>query len=87
MYVHKQKRSLALAAKIAKQMPPSVRAKFLGSKKARFYVLRNTMIPSVLVETGFLTNPREEKLLKTNEYRQELAEHLAHIIEDYVDAD
>lgn len=34
-----------------------------GLKEANFYVLRNTTMPAVLVETAFLTNPEEEKML------------------------
>jgi N-acetylmuramoyl-L-alanine amidase len=39
---------------------------------ADFYLLRNTSIPSVVVECGFLSNPTEEKLLKTKKYQEEL---------------
>ena len=46
-------------------------------KQARFYVLRNTVIPAILVEVGFLTNAREEKLLKQPQYRQKIAGSLA----------
>ena len=39
---------------------------------------------SDLVETGYLTNPREERLLKTQSYRQKVAEGIAQAIVDYV---
>ncbi len=39
---------------------------------AGFAVLKAPDIPSVLIETGFISNPAEEKLLKTKEYRQKL---------------
>jgi len=57
----------------------------LGPKEARFYVLRNTLIPSVLVEVGFLTNPREEKLLRTTGYRQKVAVGIAKSVMGYID--
>jgi N-acetylmuramoyl-L-alanine amidase len=54
-----------------------VKTQDLGGKQSRFFVLRNTLVPAVLVEMGFLSNPREERLLKSSEYRQKIAEGLA----------
>ena len=45
-----------------------------GVKKAPFIVLIGADIPSILIETGFLTNPTEEKRLKSNAYINELAD-------------
>ncbi len=44
-------------------------------KKAdsNIYLLKNSKIPAVLVECGFLSNPQEEKLLLTEEYRETVA--------------
>jgi N-acetylmuramoyl-L-alanine amidase len=47
-----------------------------GVKKAPFVVLIGASMPSVLVEVGFLSNPRDEGLFKKPEYRQRLAEAL-----------
>jgi len=47
-----------------------------GVKKAPFVVLVGASMPSVLVEIDFLTNPRAEKLFKTAEHRQRVAEAL-----------
>jgi len=47
-----------------------------GVKKAPFVVLIGASMPSVLAEIGFLSNPREEALLKKPEHRQKLAEAL-----------
>jgi N-acetylmuramoyl-L-alanine amidase len=47
-----------------------------GVKKAPFVVLIGASMPSVLVEIGFLSNSREEMLLKKPEHRQRLAEAL-----------
>lgn len=38
-----------------------------------YYVLKNVDMPAVLVETGFLSNPREAKLLADEEYQRRLA--------------
>jgi len=47
-----------------------------GVKKAPFVVLIGASMPSVLAEIGFISNPREETLLKRPEQRQRLAEAL-----------
>jgi N-acetylmuramoyl-L-alanine amidase len=47
-----------------------------GVKKAPFVVLIGASMPSVLAEIGFLSNRREESLLKRPEHRQRLAEAL-----------
>lgn len=45
-----------------------------GVKKAPFVVLIGADIPSILVETAFITNPRDEKRLKSNGYIDEIAD-------------
>jgi N-acetylmuramoyl-L-alanine amidase len=47
-----------------------------GVRKAPFVVLIGANMPSVLVEIGFLSNPREEALLNKSDFRQRLAEAL-----------
>ncbi len=37
------------------------------------YILKNATVPAVLVECGFLSNPQEEALLKTKQYRNQMA--------------
>lgn len=41
-----------------------------------YFVLNYSNIPAALVECGFLSNPEEEKLLATKEYREEFCYHL-----------
>jgi N-acetylmuramoyl-L-alanine amidase len=57
--------------------------KDLGVKQAPFVVLIGANMPSVLAETGFVTNPQEAKLLKGNAYRQKIAESLFAAIRKY----
>ena len=47
-----------------------------GVRKAPFMVLLGVEMPAILAEVGFLSNPRDEKLLKTSAYRQKIAEYL-----------
>ena len=49
----------------------------LGVKQGPFYVLFLSSIPSILVESGFLTNPHDVKLLRKSEYLESAAEHIA----------
>jgi N-acetylmuramoyl-L-alanine amidase len=58
----------------------------LKVKRAFFYVLVNTQMPSILAEVGFISNPDEEKLLRKEAYRQSLAEALFQGIKRYVES-
>ena len=55
-----------------------------GVKKAPFIVLIGANMPSILAEISFLSNPAEERRLKTAEYRQRIAEALYRGIAKYV---
>ncbi len=57
-----------------------------GVRKAPFVVLIGANMPSVLAEIGFLSNPKEEALLKKPEYRQKLAEALYRGLSRYADS-
>jgi N-acetylmuramoyl-L-alanine amidase len=59
------------------------RTKDRGVRKAPFVVLIGAGMPSILTEIGFLSNAREEALLKKPEYRQKIAESLFRGIEKY----
>ncbi len=63
--------SINLASKIDNQFRYKAKRKSRGVKQAGFVVLRQTTMPSVLIEAGFLTNQYEEKFLNTT-YGQDL---------------
>jgi len=44
-----------------------------GVKQAGFYVLGGAAMPAILVEIGFLTNPREERKLRDPQFREQVA--------------
>lgn len=44
-----------------------------GINAARFYVLRNSEVPAALVETAFITNPREERMLGDEIFQHRMA--------------
>jgi N-acetylmuramoyl-L-alanine amidase len=58
----------------------------LGVKRAFFYVLINTEMPSILAEVGFISNTDEEKMLRMDSYRQSIAEALYQGVKKYVEA-
>jgi len=55
-----------------------------GVKKAPFIVLIGANMPSILAEISFVSNPGDERRLKTPEYRQKIAESLYRGIAKYV---
>ena len=55
-----------------------------GVKKAPFVVLIGANMPSILAEISFISNPGDEKRLKTPDYRQRIAESLYRGISRYV---
>ncbi|MEM9136820.1 MAG: N-acetylmuramoyl-L-alanine amidase, partial [Cyanobacteria bacterium P01_F01_bin.42] len=55
-----------------------------GIRQARFYVLRQTTMPAVLVETGFITGARDSRNLKSKSYQQQIAKGIADGIISYL---
>ncbi|HLD29323.1 MAG TPA: N-acetylmuramoyl-L-alanine amidase [bacterium] len=55
-----------------------------GVKQAGFHVLKGVQMPSVLIEVGFLSNSREEKLLSKKKYQEKIAQAICQGICDYV---
>ena len=55
-----------------------------GTKPARFVVLREAWMPSVLVEVGYVSNYAEAKRLGSMDYRQSAAQSIADGITSYV---
>lgn len=53
-------------------------------KKGTFYLLRASKAPCVLVEVGFITNPRERELLQDEAYQEQLALALAAAVEKFL---
>ncbi len=55
-------------------------------KTALFYVLVGAKCPSLLVETGFITNPKEEQRLRSTSYQKALAQAVANGMKAYFDS-
>lgn len=77
--------SLTLGKHVLDQIRPVHHLHSEHTEQAAFAVLKSPSIPSVLVETSFITNPREEKLLGTTAFRRTIATAIAGGITRYFD--
>jgi N-acetylmuramoyl-L-alanine amidase len=75
--------SLRLAEKIETQFKERVGRKSRGVRQAGFWVLYRTSMPSVLVETGYLSNSNEEKYLNDAYGQTLIASGLFRAFRDY----
>jgi len=73
-----------LAELIQAQAVSATGANDRGVKSARFYVIYKTTMPSVLVETGFVTNPQEAANLANPAYQQTLGEGIARGVHQFL---
>ena len=48
------------------------------------YIYRNTRVPGVLIECGFLSNPNERYLLQTEKYQRKIAQVITSGVIDYI---
>jgi len=62
---------------------PAVRD--LGHKEALFFVLLGAKMPAILVETSFLSNPTEERLLASEAYQLDVAESIAEGVKAFLE--
>ena len=71
------------AALVQEEMGKRIQSKNRGVKQAGFYVLMGASMPNVLIELGFISNPSEEKKLKSSQYKDALATSIYRAIEKY----
>tara|TARA_B100000941_G_scaffold73861_1_gene50246 strand:+ start:5516 stop:6664 length:1149 start_codon:yes stop_codon:yes gene_type:complete len=75
--------SLQLAEYVEEQFAYKANRKSRGVKQAPFYVISRTNMPSILVECGFLTNPKEEDYLQTDEGQNQIAMSIFEAVKNY----
>ncbi|MGD0341198.1 MAG: N-acetylmuramoyl-L-alanine amidase [Bacteroidales bacterium] len=80
-----QKQSTDLASKIQTQFSERVNRNDRGVQQAGFWVLFNTTMPAVLIETGFITNIAEEKYLNSKEGQDYIASAIYRACREYMD--
>jgi len=83
IYTSSRAESIELSRAICRAMDTNSETYIIGVKGARYEVLRGARMPAVLVEAGFLSNPSEERLLRSSVYRQKIAEALVEGLSDY----
>ncbi len=84
MLSSKLQESLLLAKYAQDNIVATAKMKSLGVKQAPFYVLVGAKMPAILVETGFLSNKDDAKLLATTEHRKKIAQGLHKGIDTYI---
>ena len=75
---------LTLARIVHNKILQSLNVRDRSVRKARFYVLRKTSMPSILVETGFLTGREDAAKLRTSAYQNQMADAIAQGILQYL---
>ena len=75
--------SLDLANRVERYFDQHAKRTSRGVKQAGFLVLWKTAMPAVLIETGFLSNEKEEKYLTSIEGQQNLASSIYKAIKEY----
>ena len=77
--------NLDLASTIQEEFTSSTGLRNRGVKQAGFWVLYKTTMPGVLIETGFLSNTKDEKLLNSKAGQLKISEAITKAIEEYKD--
>lgn len=75
--------SIELAKRVEEQFATRVKRHSRGVKQAGFLVLYKTAMPSVLIETGFLSNRKEENYLNSNQGSDYMASAVYRAFRDY----
>ncbi|MDX1451046.1 MAG: N-acetylmuramoyl-L-alanine amidase [Oleiphilaceae bacterium] len=77
------KASIGVGEHVLKSLGRVARLHKSNVQQAGFVVLKSPDIPSILVETGFISNPAESRRLKTRKYQRQIAESISKGVEGY----
>ena len=80
-----RRESAALAGDICGSVENSFAIKSRGTKTARFFVLKGTRMPAVLVETAYISNKNEEQKLNNSDFLDKISAAIAQGILKYKD--
>jgi len=75
--------SLQIAEEVEQQFATRANRKSRGVKQAPFYVISRANMPSILIECGFLTNPKEEDYLNSQQGKEYLASAIFRAFRSY----
>ncbi|MDX5152114.1 MAG: N-acetylmuramoyl-L-alanine amidase [Acidiferrobacterales bacterium] len=76
--------SLNFGSEVLREMRKIAHLHSNSVQQAGFVVLKSPDIPSVLVETGFISNPYEERKLRSNQYQKQVARAIYNGIKRFV---
>ncbi|KUI97129.1 N-acetylmuramoyl-L-alanine amidase [Vibrio sp. MEBiC08052] len=82
-FSHSQKEGYKVARDILKELGKVARLHKKTPVNASLAVLKSPDIPSVLVETGFISNPTEERMLFQSSHQNKLSEAIAKAVVNY----
>ncbi len=77
------KQSIDLASKIQTHFKTDVERNDRGVRQGPFWVLHSALMPSILIELGFISNKEEAEDLNSEEGKNELAKAIARAIREY----
>lgn len=78
--------SIKLAGLIQQYAVDNLGIEDRGIKGAFFWVIKDAMMPAVLIENGFISNPLEESRLRSKDFRKSIVNVIAQAIIDYKDS-
>jgi N-acetylmuramoyl-L-alanine amidase len=81
---HAINQSRTLGGGLLRHLEEENHLKFTTVQEAPFLVLKLPDIPSVLIETAFISNPKEEKLLKSDLFQKRIAEKIARSVVEFL---
>lgn len=82
-FFYSESKDLPLARSIASSLERNLSLKSNGYSYGNYHVLRENSRPSVLVELGFLTNPKDEALVRGADYQRKAAAAIVEGLSDY----
>ncbi len=80
---HSVRLSQTIAQNVISELARSVVVHNEKTKSASFIVLKNPAVPSILVETGFISNPQDEQNLRKTSYQRKVAHSIVRGVHDY----
>ncbi|MEX0584594.1 MAG: N-acetylmuramoyl-L-alanine amidase, partial [Natronospirillum sp.] len=82
---HSMQEGLTIGESVLKRLSGTTNLHRRRVEQAGFAVLKSPDVPSILIESGFMSNPRDEANLGSQAYRQRLANSVFNGIKDYFD--
>ncbi|MCS7462280.1 N-acetylmuramoyl-L-alanine amidase [Paenibacillus doosanensis] len=82
-FYYSKTKDMPLARKIESRLDQSLELKSNGISFGDYHVLRENARPSALVELGFLSNAKDEGVVRTSAYQQKAAEAIVSGLKDY----